>query len=244
MIAGKVSPQFLTVIAIVFIPLAFIVAVISTNFSSIDAEKVRIGNFVLGAIFLVKGVILFGRRSMGLALTRNSLIYLCLISFPLIAILLNSSIATLLVSFDLSKVDILRVVTASIWEEVFFRAYLFALWAELFRLKSRHYWLLFVLLSGALFGVMHGTQDSSLIFAICMGIMLATVRIKTQTIFFVIGLHIINNTLSKIPVSDINIGLRDIGVIFFALVSLWIVYRMAGADQTTNPSENRQKLAP
>lgn len=196
--------------------------------------------------YLISGAVLFRSKSMGLTWTRNSCRYSCLAWLPLIvAILLNSSIDVLLVSRGLSDENAIRVVIVGLWEETFFRGFLLAFWAYAIGLEKPLYRVIFVVLSSVLFFLCHRVENVSTgIFITGMGIMLATIRIRTETIYWGIVLHIINNALSKLPVIYLNTGLRDVFVIFFVLVSLWIVCRMAGADETNNPSENRQNLAP
>lgn len=199
-------------------------------------------NLARAFVFLVGGWIIVGRKTIGLDLTKHSFRRLLPYAlFPLVAILLINVFGTQIKLEYLSRIDFGRAMGTGLWEEAIFRG---ALLGFLLRMSdscscSR---LFSVGLSSLLFASAHGQSAEFFVYQFGLGIMFAVVVLQTQSLLFVVMLHALNNGLSQVMGGSLDEQTKVFGMSLLAFLSLCLVCGMADADQTTNPSENRQSV--
>lgn len=250
-IALRNSDLATLVVTIIASLLIFVVGVcgglrLNIVIGSVKLAPSTVGEFIWGLLALAVGCIFFGRRAVGICLPKNLSRYWYWIFILLIAIAIINVVATPLTSLKLDQLDqcaVIEVIVTGFWEEAVFRGALLAFLLRMFD-RWKYSYLFSVLVSSFLFALPHVGQSVEFSFyRFGLGVMFAMIVLRTESIWIVVILHILNNGL-EIMGGSLEAIIKVPVVILLTFISLWIVCRMAGADQMTNPSENRQKLAP
>ena len=149
------------------------------------------------------------------------------VNFPFSALICGTAVIE---RTDLIWLFLLKCVSIALLEEVFFRALLLPLFTERFA-KKRHGILLSVLLTSALFALMHllnllfgaglGETAMQVGYTFLIGCMLAVVLIKTKNIWLCVIIHAVFDVGGTI-VSDLGSGT-------FQDMTFWILTAVAGA---------------
>ena len=231
----KVVLNGIIIPSIIYIFITIVVAVFVTIISNDDKVNLMLVQGIVNIFLLIALVPLYIRFRKKYSIESNKLdfkniIYIIAISFSLCIIcnilisfipreadnIVSKSITDLNSKYNIYISLVIVSIIVPLIEEIFFRGFVF----DTVKIISNN--IFAILISSLFFGIVH-SDFQQMLYAFVVGLMLAYIRCKFNSIVYPIIMHALMNLISLALISDINL-LRDYkSVMFTMFISICIL---------------------